>query len=66
MTWLSFLAAVMPDLLALARLLFVQSGGNAVEARARIARVGDYGAKLDAERLAVDREMDAARPPGER
>jgi hypothetical protein len=52
-----FLREIAPDLVTTGLALFEQTGGDPVRARGVLSIVRDHGARLDRERLELDREL---------
>ena len=52
-----FIAAIMPDLVSTARALYKVFAGDIEKARGVLQIVRDHGARLDRERLELDREL---------
>lgn len=61
MKWGRFLAAITPDLVGLAKVLFDRFGGDLARARSEIALIRNHGERLDPVRAEVDRELAALR-----
>ena len=57
LNWAKFLAAVMPDLVAIARELFLRHRGNVEAAQAELQTITDYGAMRREKQAALDREI---------
>lgn len=52
-----FLREIAPDLIATGQALFDQVGGDVERARGVLSIVRDHGARLDRERLELDKEL---------
>jgi predicted RecB family endonuclease len=57
LTIVNFIRVLMPDLVAVARALYKVFDGDVDRARKVLEIVRDHGARLDRERLELDREL---------